>query len=152
MAPNRLTENWVVQASAVLSANETTRAMPALGTTMSTPAMGLDGFRHQALQVFGFRHVTRDGKHLARMRRRQFLECARVARKGDHAGAVRHEMFDNGATNSAAGAGYNGDLAIQSVLHFLSSHGWAGRIARMAIIRLMQSTSIDFNQRGGRLK
>jgi hypothetical protein len=58
-------------------------------------------------------------------------------------------MFDNGATNPAAGAGYNGDLAIQSVLHFLSSHGWAGRIARMAIIRPMQSTSIDFNQRGG---
>jgi hypothetical protein len=35
--------------------------------------MGLDGFRHQALQVLGFRHVTRDGEHLARMRGRQFL-------------------------------------------------------------------------------
>jgi hypothetical protein len=50
---------------------------------------------------------------------------------------VRHKMLDNGTTNPAAGAGYNGDLAIQSVLHFLSSHGWAGRIARMAIIRQM---------------
>jgi hypothetical protein len=114
--------------------------------------MGLDGFRHQTLQVVGFRHVTRDGEHLARMRGRQFLECARVARKGDDAGAVRHKMLDNGTTNPAAGAGYNGDLAIQSVLHFLSSHGWAGRIARAASIRQTRSTSIDFNQRRGCLK
>jgi hypothetical protein len=56
-------------------------------------------------------------------------------------------MLDNRATNPAAGAGYNGDLAIQSVLHFQSLHGWAGRIARAASIRLKQSTFVDLNQR-----
>src|SRR5690606_26246226 len=36
-APKRLTEYWVLKASAVLSSKDTTRAMPAFGTTISTP-------------------------------------------------------------------------------------------------------------------